>query len=223
MKRKLLQQMAKHLSETVGGKRTAKQVDQKIRDEIRQVKKYFRYERNYVLGTAAYSKKIRLSACQQFIVHNLRGKLRLSGFSNNPESRPTKAFPNDFGTDCTSGSPSTEYYASPMLSADASSSAERNSLSLEAYLCGLGDHHRAEAHDINRTEFLNELQREAFQAEIECSRARAQAASEERRYWEERRNLQALERRLLQQSGTDGELSRGRYDAACTERRDVAY
>ncbi|RCN39128.1 hypothetical protein ANCCAN_14925 [Ancylostoma caninum] len=218
MKRKLLQQMAEHLSGIVDEKRTVMQIDQKIRDEIRQVKKYFRYKRQDMMGAAGYSREIRLSASQQYIADKLRAKPRLPGFFDDPELRPIEGFPNDFGIDYTPGCSATEYCASLTFPADTTSFAEQNSLSLEASLCGLGDQHRAKTHDVNRTDTLDELQREALRAEIECSRARADAASEERKYWEEKRNLLALERRLLQQNRTDGELSRDRVAGAVEER-----
>lgn len=107
MKRKLLQQMAEHLSGIVDEKRTTMQIDQKIRDEIRQVKKYFRYkvqhtffvqqrlfcpsyaiQRQDMLGTAGYSREIRLSTSQQYIADKLRTKPRLPGFFDDPELRP---------------------------------------------------------------------------------------------------------------------------------------
>lgn len=65
---------------------------------------------------------------------------------------------------------------------------------------------------------LEELRREALRADIECARARAEAANEERRYWEEKRALLVLERRLLQQTKTDGEHSRDRIAGAVEER-----
>ncbi|KHJ87263.1 hypothetical protein OESDEN_12966 [Oesophagostomum dentatum] len=90
MKRKLLQEMADHLTALVDEKRTVMQIDQKIRDEIRQVKKYFRHKKQDISGNGGYSREIRLSSSQQYIADNLKMRPRLSGIFDTEDMRTTE-------------------------------------------------------------------------------------------------------------------------------------
>ncbi|CAJ0599313.1 unnamed protein product [Cylicocyclus nassatus] len=198
VKRKLLKDMADHLTALVDEKRTVMQIDQKIRDEVRQVKKYFRHKRQEMYGLGGYSREIRLSSSQQYIADNLRTKPRLAGLLDDMEARPMEnAGPmsmSDMPFDYHPGCSTTEYCASLTFPADTTSFAEQSSLSLEASLCGLGDFHKPK--QIEKSDSLDDLRREALRAEIDCARVRMEAANEEKKYWEEKRNLLALERRI---------------------------
>ncbi|VDL74277.1 unnamed protein product [Nippostrongylus brasiliensis] len=85
MKRQLLQHMADHLSATMNEKRTVMQIDQKIRDEVRQVKKYLRSKRQKELDCRGYPREIRLSSSQEYIASKLCTKPRLAGEISDPE------------------------------------------------------------------------------------------------------------------------------------------
>ncbi|KAK6740608.1 hypothetical protein RB195_008828 [Necator americanus] len=108
LKRKLLQQMADHLTAMVDEKRTVVQVDQKIRDEIRQVKKYLRHKRQDIFGMfgpVSCSREIRLSSSQQYIADNLRMKPRFAGIFDEGELRPLECtslgdVPFDYNPGC---------------------------------------------------------------------------------------------------------------------------
>ncbi|KAK5981949.1 hypothetical protein GCK32_015539 [Trichostrongylus colubriformis] len=183
LKRKLLQQMADHLSAIVDEKRTVVQIDQKIRDEIRQVKKYLRYKRQDALGTSGFSREIKLSSSQQYIADKLRMKPRFSGVNYSElELRLAESavgllslplpgeLPMDYTPTCSNP---------PIMSfpADTTSILEPSPHSLEASLCSLSDYHRSKELDI-ALETLEELQKEALRAEIACARARMEAAVE---------------------------------------------
>ncbi|KAK6740604.1 hypothetical protein RB195_008824 [Necator americanus] len=86
--------------------------------------------------------------------------------------------------------------ASLTFPADTTSFVEQSPISLEPPLCGLGDPRRPKPLELS-TSALEELQREALRADIECAKMRLEAANEERRYWEEKRSLLALEKQLL--------------------------
>ncbi|WKX99755.1 hypothetical protein Q1695_014545 [Nippostrongylus brasiliensis] len=198
MKRQLLQHMADHLSATMNEKRTVMQIDQKIRDEVRQVKKYLRSKRQKELDCRGYPREIRLSSSQEYIASKLCTKPRLAGEISDPE----KLFENgatllavksepliDFAAAACSNSP--ELLLPPLIT-----STEPPVHSLEASLCSLSDYQRSKELDATM-DTLEELQKEALRADIDCSRARTEAAIEERRYWEEKRNLLLLERQML--------------------------
>ncbi|XGW17950.1 hypothetical protein V3C99_002504 [Haemonchus contortus] len=227
LKRKLLQEMADHLSAIVDEKRTVVQVDQKIRDEIRQVKKYLRYKRQDALGTGGFSREIKLSSSQQYIADKLKMKPRFSGVDYSELelrlaenavgllSLPLSGeLPMDYAPSCSN--PSTLSFP-----ADTTSNGEPPPLSLEASLCSLSDYHRTKELDLT-LETLEELQKEALRAETECARARMEAAVEERRYWEDKRALLALEKEALlaqNPSRQDDDHSQERISAASEERQ----
>ncbi|VDM74888.1 unnamed protein product [Strongylus vulgaris] len=127
---------------------------------------------------------------------------------------------SDLPFDYPPGCSTTEYCARLTFPADTTSFAEQSSLSLEASLCGLGDFHKSRTHETS-ADSLDDLRREALRAEIDCARVRMEAASEEKKYWEEKRSLLALERRMTlerHQSKADEEHCRDRLASAAEER-----
>ncbi|KAK5968768.1 hypothetical protein GCK32_005040 [Trichostrongylus colubriformis] len=207
LKRKLLQQMADHLSAIVDEKRTVVQIDQKIRDEIRQVKKYLRYKRQDAMGTSGFSREIKA------VFHEL--ELRLAESAVGLLSLP---LPGELSMDYTPTCSNPPIMSFP---ADTTSILDPSPHSLEASLCSLSDYHRSKELDI-ALETLEELQKEALRAEIASARARMEAAVEERRYWEEKRGLLALEKQSLQShlpSKQDDNPVQDRLSAAVEERQ----
>ncbi|VDO96893.1 unnamed protein product [Heligmosomoides polygyrus] len=173
LKRKLLQEMADHLSTIADEKRTVMQVDQKIRDEVRQVKKHLRHKRLDMLGMGCSSREIRLSSSQQYIADQLKQKPKLASIICSDVERLTEdaiglmSLPNEQQMDYAAGCSSVDCEFYQMVS------------------------------EVIYIDTLEELQKEVLRADVECLRARTEAAMEERRYWEEKRSLLALERQML--------------------------
>uniref|UniRef100_A0A0K0DNU0 Uncharacterized protein n=1 Tax=Angiostrongylus cantonensis TaxID=6313 RepID=A0A0K0DNU0_ANGCA len=180
LKRKLLQEMADYLSTVAEEKRTVMQIDQKIRDEIRQVKKYLRYKGSAgLLSIIGELQNDRVASC------------------SNTDCPPSLSFP-----------------------ADTTSFAEQTSHALDSTMCNYSEP-RTGALDLT-TETVEELRKKALCIEIDCARARTEAAIEERRYWEEKRNLLALERQLVlvrHHTNCDLDSARDRLTAALRERQ----
>ncbi|VDM56195.1 unnamed protein product [Angiostrongylus costaricensis] len=225
LKRKLLQEMADYLSTVAEEKRTVMQIDQKIRDEIRQVKKYLRYKRQNCFGKGG-SREIRLSSSQQYIADRLKLKPRLSKLCGdlNPKSTQGSAgllsiigeLQNDRVASCSN----TDCPPSLSFPADTTSFAEQTSHALDSTMCSYSEQ-RTGALDLT-TETVEELRKKALCIEIDCARARTEAAIEERRYWEEKRSLLALERQLVlvrHHTNCDLDSAKDRLTAALRERQ----
>ncbi|KAJ1356509.1 hypothetical protein KIN20_014241 [Parelaphostrongylus tenuis] len=226
LKRKLLQEMADHLSALVDEKRTVMQIDQKIRDEIRQVKKYLRHKRQNCLGNGS-SREIRLSPSQQYMADRLKLKPRLSKLYSdlNQKSSESSAgllsISGELANDRVASCSTTDCPPSLSFPADTTSFAEHTSHPLDASMLYGYTEQSIRALDLTM-ETLEELRKNALRVEIDCARARTEAAIEERRYWEEKRNLLVLERQLVlerHQTNIDVDSARDRLTAALRERQ----